>query len=392
MTYKSLNIYDAKTGRFNLGNISVKDGRITDSISDSADSSYEGLYAIPGFVDVHTHGGIKLAFENASVSEIIEMLKFYAEHGTLYVMPTIGTVAFDAISSAVDNILAAVKMCEDSNIDCAKVIGIHFECRYLNPIRAGAHSPELLVAPNISEADGFIDRIYAFADRLGRTLHVHFTIAPELEGGNDFIKHVTKRGATVGIGHSDADFSQAEEAVNAGAVSFTHLFNAVRPINHRSSSAVVSALTGGAFTELICDGKHLLPETVKLIKTAKSDDKVVLISDSVAAGVPEGESFTFFSGLKATIKDGIAVLDGGTIGGSAVVMQKAAKNYMDFTGATLTQALMAGISNPLSMVASLSSYGKLQDGQPANFIIVDNELNIIDIFVNGNKITHSEVK
>ncbi len=358
------------------------------SIKDCKIENNGNLYAIPGFVDVHTHGCLELAFENAGISEIIKMLKFYAESGTLYLMPTIGTVSLDSIYNATQNILCAVKQAKESGELVACVLGIHFECRYLNPIKAGAHSPDLLVNPNIDEARKLIDMVHDAEKSIARKLHVHFTIAPELPGGNEFIKQITQMGATVGIGHSDADCTQAESALKAGAVSFTHLFNALRSIHHRTSSAVTCALTSDAYTEFICDGKHLLPEIAKLIKVAKSKDRVVLISDSVAAGVKQGKSFTFFSGLKVRIQDGIAVLENGTIGGSAIIMQKAAQNYMRFTGASFEDTLLASIANPLAMI-NMTDYVPLPTSS-ASFVLIDESFNIKAVYINGNKLTISE--
>lgn len=381
MLYKSLNIYDPNSRSFINADMHI------DVSGD--DKNCSGLYAIPGFVDVHTHGGIKYSFEKGTVDDIIDMFRFYAEYGTLYIMPTIGTIPLNDIYTAAERILAAVRKCENSGEAVATVMGIHYECRYLNPVKAGAHSPELLVAPSTDEADRLIDLVYGVGAELGRKLHVHFTIAPELEGGTEFIEHVTSRGATVGIGHSDADYLAAEKAVNAGAVSFTHLFNALRPIHHRNSSAVTYALTNDVYTEFICDGLHLLPEIAKLIKTAKDENKVVLVSDSVAAGVKEGDGFVFFSGHDVHIENGIALMKNGTICGSAIVMSKAAQNYMKFTGATLDATLKASIANPLSMLNLNGVYGNVDN---KNFLIVDKDLNIVEIFANNNRIITPEAK
>ena len=381
MLYSNLKIFD-KHGLFADGSLAVKDGLFALS-DEKANDEFAGLYALPGYVDVHTHGALKLDFEDCNVDEALRMLNFYACAGTLYIMPTIGTVEFEHICNAADTILAAAEKIKEEKLDCATVMGIHFECRYLNPVRAGAHAPHLLVAPNCGEADMLIDKVEAASKRLGRHLYVHFTIAPELDGGLEFIKHVKARGATVSIGHSDADAAQAKAAIDAGAVGFTHLFNALRPINHRSSSSIVTALLSDAYTEFICDGKHLLPETVQLIKHSKSYERTVLITDSVAAGLDEGEKFTFLGGTPAHIEGGLAIYDDGRVCGSIMTMQKCVENYIAFTGANMREAAISAVSNPLGMV-NADGYARMDVGESANFILVDESFRLRHVFVNGN--------
>ncbi len=338
---------------------------------------------IPGFTDVHTHGVGGFEFEDASATDIEAMLKIYAGLGTLYVMPTIGTVELDKIFTATDNILSAAIKAESED-GYAKVLGIHYECRYLSPVKAGAHDKSMLKNPSIDEAAKLIDKVGAASEKLGRSLHVHFTIAPELDGGLDFIKYAVSRGATVGIGHSDADADMAMTALGAGAVSFTHTFNAMRPIHHRNSSALTAALISDAYAEIICDGKHILPEAVKLYSLAKSDDRAVLITDSVGAGIPEGEEFEFLS-HKARVCGGVAVQPDGTIAGSVISMADGFRNYIDFTGVSIEKALKATTVNPPSMVSSFE-FIKERYESSKDFIVLDDKSNITAIYVNGKQI------
>lgn len=381
MTYKKLKFYRADTKEIEDTSLSF-DGEI---FTDKPVQSDGCLYAIPGYVDIHTHGVLGMNFENASVENNIKMLKFYASIGTLFVMPTIGTISFDDIKASADAVLEAAQIIKDEEIDAATVLGIHYECRYLNPARAGAHSPDMLVNPNFAEADILIDKVYAASEKLGRRLHVHFTIAPELDSGHEFIKHVTARGATVAIGHSDADAAQANAALDAGCCVFTHTFNAFKPIHHRNSSALLCALTSNAYTELICDGKHLLPEIASLIRHCKSDDRVVLITDSVAGGLKEGEGFNFLGGKHASVTGGIAKYDDGTICGSIATLKDCVKNYAAFTGADAIECFKGAVSNPLTLLGQ-SDYTDSNFDSKSSFILVDDKLDLRYVFLNGKMI------
>lgn len=389
MTYRSLKIFDPTLNRFKVGSLTIENGRFSPTNDDGSDE-FADLYALPGFVDVHTHGALKKDFEYASVDDVIKMSEFYASVGSLYIMATIGTVEFEQILSATDNIISAAEKIKSERMPCATIMGIHFECRYLNPTRAGAHSPHLLVDPNIDEASILLDKLDNASRRLGRRMHAHFTIAPELPGGYDFIRYVTSRCATVGIGHSDADADEASTALSVGAVSFTHTFNALRPIHHRKSTSLTTALTSDAYCEFICDGKHILPDIVRLLYHSKNEYRRVLITDSVAAGVPESEEFDFLGGHRAHIANGIAVYDDGTICGSIMTMKDCVKNFAAFTSCDAREAFCASLSNPIAMI-NAHDYASFECGSPANFILLDEKLRLRHVFVDGKLIaSHTE--
>ena len=368
--------------KVNLTKYNMCTGKL-EPVSDNSLGLESGSVIIPGFADVHTHGVSGFEFEDASSASIETMLKTYARLGTVYVMPTLGTVGLEQIHTATDNILSAVVKTDGAD-GYARVLGIHYECRYLSPVKAGAHDKSLLKNPSIDEAAVLIDKVASASERLGRRLHVHFTIAPELDGGSEFIKYAASRAATVGIGHSDADAEAAMAALGAGAVSFTHTFNAMRPIHHRNSSALTAALISDAYAEIICDGRHILPEAVKLFSLAKSEDRAVLITDSVGAGIPEGEEFEFLS-HKARVCGGVAVQSDGTIAGSVISMADGFRNYIDFTGVTVEKAIRAATVNPLDMVGSTElvkeRYESLKD-----FAVLDSTGKLKAVYINGKTV------
>ncbi len=378
MIYTDMFVYDTLDGSYKSG--SVKMGTDMTRCSD-----YSDMYALPGFVDVHTHGVQGKFFEHAQVDDIIDMLKIYASAGTLYIMPTIATVEFEQICKVADCILEAAEKIQNEKLPCSTVIGIHYECRYLSKVKAGAHQTQFFAAPNTDEADLLIDKVKAYEKKLGRKLSVHFTLAPELDGALDFIEYITNQGATAGIGHSDADYLQAEQAAYSGAVSMTHLFNQLRPIHHRTSTSLIYALTSNIYTEYICDGYHSIPEIAELIRHCKAADRVVLVSDSTAMGIPEGTTYKGFDGREVIIDGGVAKLLDGTINGSALSMYKAVKNYMGFTDADIDEATRAAITNPLSMIKTFG-YASLNTTDSNNLLILDEDFNIVKIIANGNEI------
>lgn len=384
MTYENLNIFDTAEGVYKKGNISVCDKAFGKECAD-ADNEFAGMYAHGGYADIHTHGVLGYFFERANLDELITMLKYYASAGTLYIMPTIATISFEDICGATDRILAAAEKIQAENIPAATVIGVHYECRYLNPVKAGAHRREWFADPDIKEADILLGKIREAEKKLGRKLAAHFTLAPEMNGAMEFIKHLANNGATAGIGHSDADYDISMQALNAGAVSFTHTFNQLRPIHHRTSTSLTCALTSDAYTEYICDGFHSLPEIAKLMRRAKDADKMVLITDSTAAGIAEGTVFTSFDGNPVKIDGGVGRLMNGTINGSIITMHKGFVNYINFTGASLEDASKATIINPLKMLKN-PGYTTIEEGKPANFVVFDAEYNLKAIFVNGQRI------
>ncbi len=389
MTYTNLNVFNASKGCFEKGSISL-DGNVFADKSAATSDEFAGMYAHGGYVDAHTHGVLGYFFERASVDELVEMLKFYASAGTLYIMPTIATISFEDICGATDRILEVAGKIQSENIPAATVIGVHYECRYLNPVKAGAHKREWFSNPDIKEADILLGKIKEAEKKLGRKLSAHFTLAPEMDGAMEFIKHLADNGATAGIGHSDADYEISQKALDNGAVSFTHTFNQLRPIHHRTSTSLTCALSGDAYTEYICDGFHSLPEIAKLMRRAKDVDKMVLITDSSAAGIPEGTVFTSFDGSPVKIDGGVGRLLDGTINGSIITMHKGVKNYMNFTGASLDDTIRAAITNPLAMLKN-NVYASIESGKSANFVMLDGEYNLKAIFVNGEKIDISTI-
>ena len=213
-------------------------------------------------------------------------------------------------------------------------------------------------------------------------LVTHVTAAPELEGGMDFLHTVIENGATFAIGHSDATYEEAIAAVNAGAVSFSHLFNAMRPIHHRDMGTAGAGLLSDAYAELICDGIHLSPATVQLAHRMKRPERVVLITDSCkATGLPDGVYKKGSSEI--LVKDGKVTLPDGTISGSTLSLFDGMRNYAKFCGVSYEEAIPLATINPAKMVGLDKVCGSIEVGKRADMLVCDAEMKLSRVCICG---------
>lgn len=327
-------VFNSDSESFVRRNVICEDGFVCDITSGFVPHGCEvvdisGKYLIPGMVDVHTHGIGGFDFTDASEENIKEMRKVYAKNGTTSVM---ATLASTSMSKLINSVFAINPNRLNEGYDGANILGIHMEGRYLSPEKRGAHATEFLALPDLKELD--------ILTKAMLPAPMHFSMAPELEGSEAFVKKIVELGGTVGIAHTNATYEQAYTAVKEwGATSFTHTFNAMTSVHHRNPGATVCAMTcDDAYAEVICDGHHLAPAIVDLIYKAKPKDKMVLITDSLAAaGKPEGAYE--IAGAKYTVKNGHCVNEFGTIAGSILTMFEALKNFMKFCNVPLIHAI-----------------------------------------------------
>lgn len=333
-----------------------------------------GKYIIPGFVDVHSHGRAKYDFNTADADGVRKMRMSYAEAGTTTLMATLASAPMDMIYSSAD----AINSNRDESEGIATIAGIHLEGRYLNEKRRGAHAAELLKKLDGAELDTLIDKLLP--------LPVHISAALEL-AGDDFYNVAREKGATLGIAHSDATYNDALTAIEKGANSFTHTFNAMRPLHHREPGNIAASMLTDAYSEIICDGEHVHPAMVNMLHRLKSDGKLVLITDSMeATGCEDGEYS--IAGLKVFVKGGKAVNEEGALAGSTLDMHRALKNYMSFCSLTLEEALNAATLNPARMVGIENICGSLGEGLRADMIILDSKetVDISAVYAAGGKV------
>lgn len=345
-------IYDTPSRMFWRGNIRAEGGIIKEIKFIPAESGTSGKHRriIPALVDVHTHGRSGIDFAGASVEEMQKLREDYASVGTVTLLPTIASAPLEVMIQSVKSVKEA------------GYLGVHIEGRWLNEKCKGAHSPEMLARPNVKELERFL--------KAAEGIKVHITMAPELESGEEFVRAAVSAGATVSAGHTNMTVEEAYKALSWGVTGFTHTFNAMAPLHHRAPGVIAAALCSDAYAELICDGVHLHPETVRLVSKIKPRDKVVLVTDSMAAtGCPDG--VYKLGGLSVTVKDGKATTSEGTIAGSTLNLYQGMLNYMKFAGVPLEDAIDAATINPARMVGIDDSVGSLAVGKIAAAIEMD---------------------
>jgi N-acetylglucosamine-6-phosphate deacetylase len=335
---------------------------------------FPGATLGPSFFDVHIHGAAGHDVMEATSEALDTMGTFLASRGTSAYLATTVTAPLDATLRALDGLANQIaKLPEPGR---ARPLGIHLEGPFLSHQKRGVQPPEHLLAPSIATFDRLIDAAHG---------HVRLmTIAPELPGAIELTAHATSRGIRVSVGHSNATASETRAAIAAGAVSATHTFNAMRPLDHREPGILGTVLTNDdLYAELICDGVHTDPEIVRLWWKAKGPDRSILVTDAMAAaGMPEGEYQ--LGGFPVHVESGRATARG-VLAGSVLTLDRALANFIQFTGANIEQALPLLSSNPAAMTGLAHRAGSLAPGKSANFVAVDATGKLVSTIIGGRQ-------
>ena len=344
----------------------------------------------PGYFDLHIHGsaGYDVMDERAEALPAIE--RMLARHGVTSYLPATVTAPMDTTLHALERLADAIEM-RAAKHDPAKhgsaelgsknggwagraaPLGIHLEGPFLSHARRGVHPPENLLSPKLETFERFW--------QAARGHILMMTIAPELDGAVELISAASARGVCVSLGHSDADFAATKQAIAAGAHHVTHIFNAMRPLDHREPGILGAVLTDSQVSaDIIADGIHLDPVVVKLVAQAKGPDNTVLITDATAAaGMPDG---TYRLGpIEVDVKDGRCTREG-KLAGSVLTMDRAVRNLSEFAEWNLAEAVAAATRNP-ARVAGFANKGSLRAGADADFVALSARGEVIRAFVGG---------
>lgn len=329
-----------------------------------------GCYIIPGLVDVHTHGAMSEDASDGIPEGMPVMSRYYAKQGVTSWCPTTMTLKEPVLTEAMKAIAAF-----ERPADGAKVAGIHLEGPFLCYSKRGAQAPENLHAPDAP----MFHRLNAVSGGLVRLV----TVAPEEPGALEFIKEVSQT-CTVSLGHTAADYDTAKAAYDAGATHATHLFNGMPSLHHREPGVIAAASDAGATVELITDGLHIHPAVIRLTHKLFGD-KLVLVSDSLrCAGMPDGDYE--LGGQPITMKDGKATLTGtDTLAGSSIHLMDGLRRTVSF-GVPLEAAVTAATLAPAKAIRMDDQIGSLDVGKWADFVMLDEELNVKVVYINGKSI------
>jgi N-acetylglucosamine-6-phosphate deacetylase len=347
--------------------IVIEDGRIV-SIASQKEAAipagevhaFPGLTLGPAFFDVHIHGSAGHDVMEATPEALLTIGKFLASRGVGAYLATTVTAPMDVTLRSLHGLAKLIEKAPDGALTWP--IGIHLEGPFLSHAKRGVHPPDLLLAPDID----IFDRMFEAAGGHVRLM----TLAPELPGAAELAAHATAKGVRVSVGHSNATAAETAPVLTAGATSATHTFNAMRPLDHREPGILGVVLTrDDLFAELICDGVHTAPELVRLWWKAKGAERAILITDGMAAaGMPDGEYM--LGGFPVQVADGKAMANG-VLAGSVLTLDRALKNFIEFTGASVENGLRLLGANPAAMTGFSDRAGSVAAGRPANLVVVD---------------------
>ncbi|MEW6534041.1 MAG: N-acetylglucosamine-6-phosphate deacetylase [Candidatus Auribacterota bacterium] len=328
---------------------------------------------IPGFIDLHSHGGGGADVTDASSDSIETFINFHLNHGTTGLMlTTMSGVPIKELSYHVEQLGKAMDTHES-------VVGVHLEGPYLNPEYAGMLPPEKLRIPNIKELEQLVDASYDTVRML--------TLSPELEGALEMIQFCNEYGIIAALGHTGADYELVMKAITLGASHVTHIFNAMEPLHHRYPGSLGAALMDDRLSvQLICDGIHLHPLIVKMVVRLKSCFNVCLVTDAMrAAGMPDGE-YMLGNFEKVHYHNGIVKDEKGNLASTGMTMLDAFRNILSFGDVSLSEAIHMTSTTPARVLGLQDYIGAIKEGLDADILIIDDELQIKSVFLKGKKL------
>ena len=371
-------------------NVNTKYGEITSldtwnnaTRPEPGDIDARDAILLPGFIDIHVHGGAGRYVMEGTAEALYEIGKHLVRHGVTAWLPT-------TITASWEDQIAVIKTDEYHTINKASTgefnletentnYGIHLEGPYINPKKKGAQPEQYILPPSLEEFQRLVSNHFG---------NVHIvTIAPEMPGALELIRFLASENIIASIGHTDATYDQVSAAIDAGARHLTHTFNAMRPMDSREPGVVGAAFSRPELmAELIWDNVHVHPASCRALIAAKGTDGVILISDGVqGAGMPDGYTFDF-GDLPINIKDGRATLPDGTLAGSVLTLDQAFRNAHSYT---LSQR-SAMTSYNAARALQNDSIGRIAPGYHAELVILNKDETVRQTIVSGKIVYTAE--
>ncbi|WP_310727127.1 N-acetylglucosamine-6-phosphate deacetylase [Streptomyces sp. N2A] len=368
------------SGVVERGRITVEGGRITAVHSRDADLAEDrgadsldltGHLVVPGFVDMHVHGGGGGSFSSADPGECMTVVETHRRHGTTSMVASTVTGELSELARQAGVLAELVQQGE--------LAGIHFEGPFISPQRCGAHQPGLLRDPDPSDVRKLLDAAHGTAAMM--------TVAPELPGGLASVRLLSDAGVIAAVGHTDSSYEAARQAIDAGATVATHLFNAMPPLGHRTPGPVAALLEDERITvELINDGTHLHPAMLQLAVREAGNGRVAFITDAMgAAGMDDG--MYPLGPMQVEVRDGVArISDGptaGSIAGSTLTLDRAFQRAVLVDGLTVDQAVQALSATPARLLGIDDRTGSLAAGKDADLVVLDAAFALVGVMRRG---------
>ncbi len=335
---------------------------------DGGQHDLSGHYVVPGFVDMHVHGGGGGAFSSGRIEEARNAVAFHLSHGTTTIMASTVTGALSDLERYVAELAELV---EDGVL-----AGIHLEGPFIARSRCGAHDPNLLRDPEPESVRRLV--------KAGRGAVRMVTLAPELEHGLEATGLLADSGVIAAIGHTDATYAEANHAIARGARVATHVFNAMRPVHHREPGPVTAALEQEeVFVEIVNDGMHVHPSVVHLVFAAAGAHRIALITDAMeAAGAADGKYP--LGPLTVEVSGGaVRVAGTDTLAGSTLTMDNALRNTVLSVGVPIDQAAVSASLTPARALGLDDRIGSLEAGKYADLVVLDEDLRVVAVMRRG---------
>lgn len=328
----------------------------------------DGLYAIPGLMDVHFHGCVGYDFCDGTHEAIEAMALYELKNGITAICPATMTLAEEELLK----ISEAARTYEGKK--GAELIGINMEGPFISMEKKGAQNPDFIHKPDI-------DMFHRLMEASGN-LYKLAALAPEVEGAMEFIDAV-KDEISICVAHTMADYDTALEAFNRGAKQVTHLYNAMPAYTHRAPGVVGAAADSRCMVELICDGVHIHPSVIRNTFKMFSKDRIIFISDSMmATGMEDGEYS--LGGQAVKVRGNLATLAvNGAIAGSATNLMDCMRFAVKKAGIPLEEAVQCATENPARAIGVFDKYGSISEGKYGNIVLMDENLEIHKVIMKG---------
>lgn len=361
MELKRVLVVDPVDGEY-IANIRISGNKIESIAKTGGDFS---SIAMPGFVDTHSHGAVGINCMTMNTRDLERWEEFAVTHGVTSLLPT-------TVSAEAKEMKRVADLVSDYVTERPRtaVRGVHFEGPYINPKKRGAQNPSVIRPATVEELRSVLSDIVML-----------ITMAPEIEGFLEVLPEIAKREITISIGHTDATYHQMKKAYENGCKRMTHFPNGMNTLHHREIGCVGSGFLLPMKLEMIADGIHTAPEFVEMIHKIRGSEAIILVTDSLdATGLNDG---TYdLGGLRVEVNGSKATLEDGTLAGSTLTMDRASRNFREWTGCSLQELSRVSSYNALQSLG-ISNRGRLKEGSIADIVMLNRDLAVEETILAG---------